>query len=158
MRKSRQEMEAIKQNILDYCTEYRTTQQIAAHLGVRPQYAFGYCDYLKEYKFLERKEGLNEFNMQCFLFKTKIPVFRVVRQNEATAVEEERWSWLPFGFMDIQVKPHDVKGRVFKIDERSDDSEYVKHIKDADKRRREEARKKTTNGVFVSGSTLHMAV
>lgn len=154
MRKSRQEMEAIKQSILDYCTEYRTTQQIAAHLGVRPQYAFGYCDYLKEYKFLERKEGLNEMNMQCFLFKTKIPVFRVVRQNEAKAVEEERWSWFPFGFMDIQVKQHDVKGKVFKID----DKDRYEILIDAEKERRKERKKNVTKNVFVSGSTLHMAV
>lgn len=150
--RSKQEIAEIKQQILDYCTEFKKTGEIARHLDIKVATINSYADDLcNNGNFLKRIAEKTRTKTHTWAYKTVIPVYKDLGKS-LSAIEEAKWSWMPFGFMNIQVKEHNVQGEVYKMESRAE------QLKEADKARRKEHQQQTTKGVYVSGSTLHMAI
>ena len=156
--KPKEEIAIIKQQILDYCTEYKKTGEIARHLNIHCSFINNYAyDLWQNGSFLDRIPEHTATKTRTWAYKTIIPVYKPVN-TAVNAREEGKWNYIHcalFGHEPVEVK---TNGRVFKIDERSDNSDYVQHLKEADRLRRAENKRNVTKGVFVSGQTLHMAV
>lgn len=132
------EINIIKQQILDYCTEFRTCRQIAALVGIKRQRVYNYLETLMFNGYMERSDGVTQKETKLFLYRTVIP-------NLEDGIEKPKpveWSWIPIG---LKVIEHDVKGRKIEADS------YADKIKLSDKMRRRENK---SGKVHVSGSTL----
>lgn len=152
---NKQQIAEIKQTILDICTDFKSTIEISDELSINPNVILSHCKRLANYRFLEVKETVSRRGAKKYYFKTLNPVFKEVRINVSSEVEAKVFKWNPIAWMGMQPIEDKAKGRVFKIDERTDDSDYVKHLKDADKLRRDEMK---SSKVYVNGNILSMAV
>lgn len=55
----KKQIEQIKQMILDLCTEFKCTQEIAEETGIPPNIILSHCKRMATYRFLEVKETVS---------------------------------------------------------------------------------------------------
>jgi hypothetical protein len=152
--KSKEEIAEIKQQILDYCKDFKKTGEIARALNIECSYINNYAyDLWQNGSFVERIPEKTSTNTRTWAYKTVIPVYKDLGKSP-TAIEEAKWNYIHvplFGYQPIETN---VQGKTYKIT----DEEREKVLKDAEEKRRKERKNISSSRVYVSGSTLHMAV